>query len=644
MLVFASAQPAGNAAADSGFEDALAVATAASDTVEPEPAPAPEHETDPEEKSAASATSLSMLLFPALQWSAVPVPDGPQPDVAAEVAAEVPAKGAERLAVAVLPVGHALPVVPENDAPPMGAEPAPPTPATMIPTPPADMSRVPAATAPATPATPAAPAAPVPLPVIVQADTVSQSNATPLRDPIPAEDEAASETTIGPAISPVPASTDKVPESTAAPAVDVPPLSPDTASPRVSKERTPAPAETRLPKPKTLPITEAAPSEPQPESNNEVAAAPLPRSKPAAKPEDPIPVVPPATAEPPSPSASAVPVMPDARPTAPEPTIAARAKPQRRDTSGAVEEAGAPKVERDEKALPSVPEQQQPAAVSPRSAVPEAVPVMPARPEAGKTGEVLPGLAPAVVTRLPVTESEPPAAAPRRPQSEVRVPRMISTEAPAAAPPGEVVFTGKLQVRAVPKPIAEAPKPLAEPRPEPALPGPVAPAHMPAETAPNTAVPAPAALSGPDTKAEIPVPTPPARVEPPVEPRSAGKPLQPHTVETMNVTVGAHGEARAEVRITQRNGTIEMAVRTPHAELAQTLRAALPELGSALESHGFRADIREATPAAAASGNRAAAQSEDPDTGGHKGRPSHEWNEDNQERRQRRPFERYEDD
>jgi hypothetical protein len=85
----------------------------------------------------------------------------------------------------------------------------------------------------------------------------------------------------------------------------------------------------------------------------------------------------------------------------------------------------------------------------------------------------------------------------------------------------------------------------------------------------------------------------PARFEEITEPKTIQKSSPFRSVERLSVTVGGHGEPRAEVQITHRNGTIEMAVRTPHPELAHDLRSALPELGSALESRGFRSEIRE---------------------------------------------------
>jgi flagellar hook-length control protein FliK len=107
----------------------------------------------------------------------------------------------------------------------------------------------------------------------------------------------------------------------------------------------------------------------------------------------------------------------------------------------------------------------------------------------------------------------------------------------------------------------------------------------------------------------------------------------------MNVTIGGHGQPRAEVRFTHRNGTIEMAVRTPDPEVAQSLRAALPELGSTLDSQGFRSEIRADSQSQTGSSHRATPQSGDHESGsGDRGRPN-EWNQHNQERRQRRQFE-----
>jgi hypothetical protein len=158
----------------------------------------------------------------------------------------------------------------------------------------------------------------------------------------------------------------------------------------------------------------------------------------------------------------------------------------------------------------------------------------------------------------------------------------------------------------------------------------------------TNSVPAPAAAPVHAGHSEAPrssaLPRPAAPIEPPTT--DIQPPSRP--VEKINVTVGGNGAPRAEVRFTHRNGTIEMAVRTPDAEVAQSLRAALPELGSTLEAHGFRSEIR---PEGSAGVSRTEAKPDDHDSGGHgqRGR-SDEWGQHNQERRQRRHFEREEYD
>jgi hypothetical protein len=153
--------------------------------------------------------------------------------------------------------------------------------------------------------------------------------------------------------------------------------------------------------------------------------------------------------------------------------------------------------------------------------------------------------------------------------------------------------------------------------------------------------PAPAAAeaSMPANRTEPGPASTPLRSAYPVEPKAAESQTHGRSVETMNVTVGGDGAPRAEVRFTHRNGTIEMAVRTPDTEVAHSLRAALPELGSTLEAHGFRSEIRAEAPAAI---SRTTSQSDDfdgPGDQGHRGR-FEERNQENQERRQRRQFEK----
>jgi hypothetical protein len=51
-----------------------------------------------------------------------------------------------------------------------------------------------------------------------------------------------------------------------------------------------------------------------------------------------------------------------------------------------------------------------------------------------------------------------------------------------------------------------------------------------------------------------------------------------------------NGEQRVDVRLTERSGEVLVAVRTPDAQLAGTLREDLPVLSSRLEQAGFRAE------------------------------------------------------
>jgi hypothetical protein len=224
--------------------------------------------------------------------------------------------------------------------------------------------------------------------------------------------------------------------------------------------------------------------------------------------------------------------------------------------------------------------------------------------------------------------------------------RTIKSELPALASPGEVAFAGKVHLQNEAEPQAEVPAvatemKAAEPVSAPEFQLPPNPAQ-PAGTHPHIR------SSASEPKAEVPQPALPVKTEA-AEPLKSPEGLaRPRSVETMNVTVGGHGEPRADVRITHRNGTVEVSVRTPDPEMAGNLRSGLPELTSALESHGFRSEIRETVGAALREApgvtEKAARLSEDAEAGAGERRHAHEPNEENRERRQRRPFQWEEDD
>jgi hypothetical protein len=90
-------------------------------------------------------------------------------------------------------------------------------------------------------------------------------------------------------------------------------------------------------------------------------------------------------------------------------------------------------------------------------------------------------------------------------------------------------------------------------------------------------------------------PTRPAELVPP-EPPAETKPAG--AVRDIKLQV-AGGSQRVEVRLTERGGEVQVAVRTPDSHLAGTLRENLPTLSTRLADNGFRADTwHPAAPAA----------------------------------------------
>lgn len=70
---------------------------------------------------------------------------------------------------------------------------------------------------------------------------------------------------------------------------------------------------------------------------------------------------------------------------------------------------------------------------------------------------------------------------------------------------------------------------------------------------------------------------------------SRPEPAQPVTpVRDIRLQVG--GERRVDVRVTERGGEVQVAVRTPDSRLAAVLRDELPTLSARLEQSGFHAE------------------------------------------------------
>jgi hypothetical protein len=92
-----------------------------------------------------------------------------------------------------------------------------------------------------------------------------------------------------------------------------------------------------------------------------------------------------------------------------------------------------------------------------------------------------------------------------------------------------------------------------------------------------------------------------AAAEPPTPPTAAAAPVAHDIKLELN-----GGGQRVEVRLTERDGDIHVAVRTPDARLSDAMRADLPALAAKLEQSGFRADAWQ--PGSAAGGERRAAE------------------------------------
>jgi hypothetical protein len=80
--------------------------------------------------------------------------------------------------------------------------------------------------------------------------------------------------------------------------------------------------------------------------------------------------------------------------------------------------------------------------------------------------------------------------------------------------------------------------------------------------------------------------SPKAMAEPPIAPEP---PPTPAAARDIRLEVNG-GEQRVEVRLVERGGEVHVAVRTPDAHLAETLREDLPALSSRLTESGFRTE------------------------------------------------------
>jgi hypothetical protein len=86
------------------------------------------------------------------------------------------------------------------------------------------------------------------------------------------------------------------------------------------------------------------------------------------------------------------------------------------------------------------------------------------------------------------------------------------------------------------------------------------------------------------------------------EPRAGAElPKPPAAARNIQLDVNG-GDRRVEVRLTERGGEVQVAVRTPDAHLASTLRDDLPALSSRLAESGFRAETWHSVSPGASSG------------------------------------------
>jgi hypothetical protein len=106
-------------------------------------------------------------------------------------------------------------------------------------------------------------------------------------------------------------------------------------------------------------------------------------------------------------------------------------------------------------------------------------------------------------------------------------------------------------------------------------------------------------------------PRPPA-----AEPGAGAEPAKPPAAHNIQLDVNG-GDRRVEVRLTERGGEVDVAVRTPDAHLASALREDLPALSSRLAESGFRAETwHPASPAASSGGPSEGHKLTEPSAGG----------------------------
>jgi DNA polymerase III subunit gamma/tau len=154
--------------------------------------------------------------------------------------------------------------------------------------------------------------------------------------------------------------------------------------------------------------------------------------------------------------------------------------------------------------------------------------------------------------------------------------------------------------------------------------------------------PAPPVASAPSSSNAANRSDAPATPEPavPPEPPSGAAPATAHDIK---LELNGGGQ-RVEVRLTDRGGDIQVAVRTPDARLSGAMREDLPALAAKLEQSGFRTDVDRSgawQPSAAAGGERrtteAGAASSSQDSREHSGQDSQQRQDNPQHQNSKNP-------
>ena len=206
---------------------------------------------------------------------------------------------------------------------------------------------------------------------------------------------------------------------------------------------------------------------------------------------------------------------------------------------------------------------------------------------------------PAVPVNLAFTAKLTPLAPPsdsplsgRAPGAAASPAASASTGESGAASPGATSRTADLQGPA-PKPEekADAQRAVAQPAPMP----------LPAE---NNHSGAGALLETPSVPAK-PAPVPEGAGAAPPQPAVPPAPAAPAAAAREIHLQVSGGDQRVDVRLTERGGEVQVAVRTPDSRLAGALREDLPGLAARLEQTGFRTEAWH--PAASAPESRGAA-------------------------------------